>query len=438
MDLKYLSNFVQDVNKTNSLNDKIATITKWYGKDGKKLVEHLLPIYRYDVQYFLTSANLKKNSSMATQHASKKYPDLSLLLDDLAARNISGHEAIGYVNGFIEENKEFADLIYKIIDKDIEAHVDVSVINRATDDSIPTFDVALAKPMDEAKGKNLPDFTNDVWFASRKLDGVRLLAVVDEKGVVNCFSRVGNRFETMDKVSEEIKSLGLKSVVFDGEACLIKKDGGDDFAGVMKEIRRKDHTIENIRYKMFDMLTLEEFNSKTSKRTLSDRLEKLTKTFAGKKLQHLAVLDQWKLTEEELAKRQEEASKKGWEGLIIRKDVAYKGKRSFDLLKVKKFHDAEYVVKDVEYDEFPMLQADGKFIKENVVSRLVIFHKGNAVGVGSGLTQDQRVEWKSYPKHIIGKTICVQYFEETVSEKTGKPSLRFPTLKFVYDGKRKV
>ena len=32
----------------------------------------------------------------------------------------------------------------------------------------------------------------------------------------------------------------------------------------MKEIKRKDHTIENPKYKIFDYLTLEEFDTQTS------------------------------------------------------------------------------------------------------------------------------------------------------------------------------
>ena len=45
--------------------------------------------------------------------------------------------------------------------------------------------------------------------------------------------------------------------VFDGELCLIDDEGNEDFQGVMKEIRKKDHTIENPKYKIFDFIPLE-------------------------------------------------------------------------------------------------------------------------------------------------------------------------------------
>jgi DNA ligase 1 len=38
------------------------------------------------------------------------------------------------------------------------------------------------------------------------------------------------------------------------------------------------------------------------------------------------------------------SNQEGWEGIMLRKDIGYEGKRSKNLLKVKKFYDAEYEV----------------------------------------------------------------------------------------------
>ena len=40
----------------------------------------------------------------------------------------------------------------------------------------------------------------------------------------------------------------------------------------------------------------------------------------------------------------------GWEGLMLRKNETYKGKRSTDILKVKQMFDEEYIVVDLEND----------------------------------------------------------------------------------------
>ena len=119
---------------------------------------------------------------------------------------------------------------------------------------------------------------------------------------------------------------------------------------------------------------------------------------------------------------------------MLRKDDFYKGKRSFDLLKYKEFSDAEYIVKSIELGVKPML-IDGTMKDVDCVSALHIEHKGYDVKVGSGLIDSQRIEWKEHPENIIGKTIKVKYFEETIDQ-NGNISLRFPILLMVYENGR--
>ena len=103
---------------------------------------------------------------------------------------------------------------------------------------------------------------------------------------------------------------------------------------------------------------------------------------------------------------------------------------------VKAFKDAEYVVEDVEFGPFRVIK-DGKEVEEDVMTNAYITHKGNRVSVGSGWSLEQRRQYKEHPEELIGKTITVQYFEET-TDKDGNISLRFPTCKFVYENGRDV
>ena len=70
-----------------------------------------------------------------------------------------------------------------------------------------------------------------------------------------------------------------------------------------------------------------------------------------------------------------------------------------------------------------------------MLSQVYIIHKGYSVAVGSGFTQEQRIKYHNNPGDIIGKTITVQYFEETKNQEGGI-SLRFPTVKIVHGEKR--
>jgi len=424
-DLKRIQEFVTRLKSTNSTNDKIDIIKEY--NDDYIIKQVLKYTYSPFKQFHLTSATVKKNKKLEPREG---YNDLFYLLDALTKRTITGHEAIQSVKGYIQHMEEWQqDLVFCILDKNLKTRTGADLINKAIPGCVPTFKVALANSYDKQKGK--VNFDTQTWFASHKLDGVRCLAMVDENGQCNFYSRQGKTFDTLDTLRKEIESLELTNVVFDGEVCIVNDNGIEDFQGIMKEIKRKDHTIKNPKYKIFDYLTLEEFDTQTSTRNLSLRLSTCVKP----KLNCVEMLEQWKVeSDEHFQELAELATKNNWEGLILRKDCEYKGKRSNDLLKVKKFFDEEYVVKSIETSTHRII-VDGLEVEEEMLSNVVIEHKGCDVGVGSGFDQTERITYFKNPELIIGKTITVQYFEETLNQ-DGCHSLRFPVVKHVYDGVR--
>ena len=78
---------------------------------------------------------------------------------------------------------------------------------------------------------------------------------------------------------------------------------------------------------------------------------------------------------------------------------------------------------------------DKKEIESIMLSKVIIEHKGNDVGVGSGFSMEQRLYFKDHPEDIIGKVITVTYFEETKNQ-DGTFSLRFPVVKYIHGDKR--
>jgi DNA ligase-1 len=426
-DLQRLQDFVDQMKATSSLNEKkviIGTIK------NNEFVKRALK-YAYDPykKYYITSANCKKNSELLGH--SNTYGDIFFLLDDLDNRICTGHNAIANVNRFIVENKQFEDLIFSIIDRNLELRASASVINKVIPGLIPTFDVALANKFDPKRAD-----WNDVWLASRKLDGVRCITIVDIQGNVKCYSRQGNEFETLDVIREAVKQMGLRGVVFDGEICLMDKDGNEDFPGIMKQIKRKNHTIDNPRYVMFDYLTLSEFDNKSSETVLTGRLGRFAKIAEHIESSiYLSVLQQVVVTDDDhFAKLSSEAEELGHEGLMVRKNVGYEGKRTQNLLKVKKFHDAEYQVIDLDFEDHRVIR-EGKEVVMPMLAQVWIEHKGYKVAVGSGWNQEQRIRYQKNPGDLIGKTITVQYFEETKNQQGGL-SLRFPTVKHVFENGR--
>jgi len=427
-----LQQFVEKSNSTNSNTDKIEVIKEF--SNDHEVMRALRYTYSPFKQYYITSKNLKKRSDLVASSQSFGY-DIITLLDSLNDRLITGHDAIKLVNRFASNYpRTRPELIYNIIDRNLKTRSTASMINKVVPGLVPTFDVALAATYDE-KTKKKVDLSKDNWYLSRKLDGVRCLAFFNEHGEVSFFSRSGKPFETLDIVGDELERLNLSNVVMDGELCMVDKNGDEDFQSIIKEIKRKDHTISNPLFQIFDLISLEDFENKTSKEKLSERLDNLKITLENISSKYFKILGQDILTNWDMFEsNMNHAVKNGWEGLMLRKDDVYKGKRSQDILKVKKFYDEEYVVVDLE-NSINRVIVGGVEVEEMMLKKVVIEHKGNRVDVGSGFTIDERRKYFNNPNEILGKTICVQYFEETTNQ-NGTNSLRFPVIKAVYENGR--
>ena len=413
-----IEQFIEKMRATSSSTDKVQII-----KDASPFVHKALE-YTYNPfkQFYVTSKTCIKNSHLKERHSL----DLFEVLDKLMNREVTGHDAIKLVNGLEDES------IYKIIDKNLDIRAGDKVINKAIPGLVPTFSVALAKEYD---GKC--DWQNDNWWASRKLDGVRCLAVVNYEGECTLYSRMGKELTTLNKVKEAIEATGIINTVFDGEICLIDENGNEDFQGVMKQLRRKDHQIENPAYMIFDMIHKPNFDNQEGGPILSERLRALRGFLTGRFINSdiLRYTHQYVITDgRHFDKWGQLATDNKWEGFMLRKDVTYEGKRTKNLLKVKKFFDAEYEVIDFDIDDHEIV-VDGRSETVQMLSQVWIEHKGHKVKVGSGWTHEQRLKY--IDGSIVGKIITVQYFEETKNDKGGI-SLRFPTVKHIHGNKREL
>src|SRR5208282_5840036 len=113
-------------------------------------------------------------------------------------------EAKEVVLQFIGQYPEYRDLIFKIIDKDLETRMDVKQLNKAFPGLVTEFSVALANDFEKAESYFKKNKTK-TWLMSRKYDGVRCIVKLD-KGRVQAFSRNGNRFPALAPLEELLQS----------------------------------------------------------------------------------------------------------------------------------------------------------------------------------------------------------------------------------------
>ena len=125
----YVWGMVRDLRATSSTIDKQCIIEDYckINNIGASFTKKIL-LYTYHPlwQYNVTSDNLKKKSSLR----GSSYNNFFKLLDDLQGRAITGHDAIGAVNTFIDQFPEYEELIHCIIDKDLKTRAGDKIINK--------------------------------------------------------------------------------------------------------------------------------------------------------------------------------------------------------------------------------------------------------------------------------------------------------------------
>lgn len=121
----------------------------------------------------------------------------------------------------------------------------------------------------------------------------------------------------------------------------------------------------------------------------------------------------------------------GAEGLMINAASAkYEHKRTNTLLKYKQVQTMDMKVIDWEYGTGKYENMVGNLVCEIVTSDC----KYITCKVGSGLSDEQRLEWALKPDNILGKIVEIAYFsvsQNATTDGTMTYSLRFPRLKSV-------
>jgi DNA ligase-1 len=342
------------------------------------------------------------------------------MLDALHSRTYTGNAARAFVAGYIDAvGPGYADLVKCFLDKDLHVRVSIATINKVARGTVKEFSCALANKFHERENR----INVDDYYISRKIDGCRCLTFTSTG---ESYSREGHEFETLGMIRAAVLALARPGFVIDGEICMVDGNDKEDFQAIMKLIKRKDFTIPNPKYKIFDVLAEKEFYDKFSDVPYEDRMARLD--FGASPLFDplpFYPADRF----DDLMKQ---VSDRGFEGIMYRHKRIYEGKRSDALLKYKEFDDAEFEVVDMTKGVMPVL-SDGVMVDTPVMANVIVnLGGGGTCEVGSGFSVEERIEFLADPERIIGHKITVKFFERT-TDQFGKPSLRFPIFKGIRD-----
>ncbi|MDR1830806.1 MAG: hypothetical protein LBQ76_08565 [Candidatus Fibromonas sp.] len=419
---------LKEIANTSKSGEKKAILAKHSGNSVLKEVFE----YTYNPEKVYGVKNAETVEMNRNQYDFEHgWPFFKYTLDAMAEKQLTGNAA----RDAIEHDLEMTDSatqkwMIQILNKDLKIGLGLSEALKVWPGLVPVFDVVLAKAYKDHKEK--VNFDSGEWVVLQKIDGCRIIS--QNKASGSSFkTREGKYFTTMGIMAERFAKLSGIEFTIDGELCSIDEKGNEDFKSIIKVARRKDYTIPNPTIKAFDFLSNEDFDYGTSKKKYTERMEDLNEFIKKHKIEGVLPIEYERITSKEVFDRWlAKARKNKWEGLMLRKDVPYKNGRISELLKVKDFQDAEYVVEGIETGKLSFSEKGKGIVEHECVSALKIKHKGYDVKVGSGLEKEQRIEWFKDPGKIIGKKITVSYFEETTND-SGGVSLRFPTLVAVRD-----
>ena len=338
--------------------------------------------------------------------------------DKCSKRKITGNAAINALTSvFLSCEKDAEQWMRKVLAKNLRIGVAGKTINTVFPNLISLFEIALAQKFDAKR------IVDKKICVEPKLDGIRCFAIVQD-GKAALYARSGKLLQNFDGlIGQELSQ--LPDGCYDGEIM------GEDFTSLMRQAYRKENVnTENVYFAIFDYLSLNEWETKIAKMSCELRYimlihavipfltkDKNSELGCPTKYKYLRVVNRiyTKSDYECIKQHHDKFITKGYEGAMVKVlDGVYSFGRSFDVMKMKEFHDIDLPV--VGFKE-----GTGK--NKGSLGAIIVDFNDIEVHVGSGFDEKQREQiWKNKNEYL-GATAEIRY-----QEVTPDMSLRFPTF----------
>lgn len=416
-----------------SLNSVVRIIKELEHISSSKAKEHCIranadnntfvKILKYtynDMQYGIKKTTINKMEFLPDEDYRWSY--IWDMFEDLAKSNINNDlilkvsNTIGY---FTDES--IRDLLIRVLLKDLRIGMNVKSINKAIPNLIPQHQIMLASKFEgDLKGKKVS--------MSLKMDGIRNSVLIQE-GEIKHISRQGKVVNGLNEINKALKQFDLEGYFIDGE--LIRKNidnlsSDDNFRLTTKIVNSKSSDKKGLEFVVFDIVPIEDYYIGKSVIPYKERLE-LMEELIGEGNEFIRLVPKFGITDnvEEIYNQLEKVIADNQEGLILNTlngNYGF-GKRSKEILKVKKFEDADVLVTDI-------LEGEGRLEGKLGKIEIQFKYKGkiHTNYIGSGFDDNEREYYWEHKEELIGKVITIKYFELSKNEKGGI-GFRFGTWK---------
>jgi len=353
------------------------------------------------------------------------------MLEGLRTRSITGHAARAAVEALSQEfdSEEWNGLARRVLIKDLRCGISEKTINKIvgrTEYQIPVFSCQLAQ--DSADN---PKKLRGVKRLEVKLDGVRVLAVVDGS-MVTLYSRNGKEFENFPQIADAIvdnRKYFQRNAATGGRFVLDGEVVGDSFQQLMRQAHRKSNAkTSGMIYHVFDILPLDSFkeghwNAQLDKRLnwLNQAAEPLKENSCLRVMPGLEVDLDTAEGHDVMLRFADAAVEQGYEGIMIKSiDAPYECRRSDFWMKWKPTISVDLTVVGFE---------PGTGRNKNRLGAIICEGEDNGrhirVNVGSGFSDSDRDQYWVDRDEFLGHLVEVQA-DAVTQNQDGSYSLRFP------------
>jgi len=421
--------FFNDLAANSSRNYKIEQLEKHVGN------ETLREIIRLALCPF-TQFYQRKIPAYTCDGTNANIEAILPALYDLSSREVTGNAAIEYLRMLLSSlNEDDAKVLERIIDKSLDCGVQVSTANAVWSGLIREYPVMLCSQFEQ----KLVDKIKFPAYAQMKMDGMRFNAIVRD-GKVEYRSRNGKEIQLLGNLDEQfIAMAGEVDCVFDGE-LLVMFEGEHQFAdrqtgnGILNKANKgtiSEKEASMVHASVWDLIPYAYFTDGYCPTPYSKRfssLEMLVQKQSSKNKRVWLVSSKIVQTIEEAQEMFQEYLSLGYEGIILKDGSGvWEDKRAKHQIKFKGELECDLKIVAVE-------EGSGKYA--GMLGALICESSDGIVkvSVGSGLTDEHRINLWHIKREILDKIVAVKYNMRT-KNKAGEESLFLPIFIEVRDDK---
>lgn len=359
---------------------------------------HLVVLYAYDFNRMFYVTKVEYKPEFKKEENVQNVRNIFKYLDYLSSKTGASDSEKDELSKISSISLITVDIVNRIITKDLKCGASLKTFAKVFKD-IPTFEIMTCTSDLDVFIRRYQRKKETSLFWSRKKDGVRTLATVNQNGEISYTSRSGLKYNNFSRFDDDMIKLtsilssnyGLpSSIPIDGEA--ISEKG--DYNSTMKFIRVKNNEVDdNYIFNIFDIAY--------PNMELRERQRILKEVFSKNTFETFVLLDHVEIkttnpNKDELLDIMDKVVKEGEEGIVIKMGSSpyeFKEKSGY-WCKMKPCETLDLLVVDKFYGK-----EGTKY--EDCLGGLIVKFKNNTVRVGIGFSDSERTDFLVDTPRII-------------------------------------